>query len=132
MTDKKEIAIKRKAQTKEAEETDSREYYTPPVDIYETDDGLVLKADMPGVSKDGLDIKVEKDVLTIRGTVGRPPEDADLLYGEYGIGDYYRAFTVSEDIDADKISAEISNGVLTMSLPKAEAARTRKIEVKGA
>lgn len=107
-----------------------RPSYTPPVDIFETPDAVTLLADMPGVGRDDLDISLEKDVLTIRGRVTEEsPKDAELVYAEYRIGDYERSFTVSADIDRDTISAEIKNGVLTLTLPKQERAKPRKITI---
>ena len=109
-----------------------RPCYTPPVDIFETPEEVTLTADMPGVGKDDLDIAVERDLLTIRGRVKtEPPKDAELVYAEYRVGDYRRDFTLSDDIDREKISAEVKNGVLTLTLPKAERSKPRKISVAG-
>ena len=113
-----------------AERTRNATTYTPRFDIVETDEELVLFGDLPGVTKDYLDVRFENGELTIAGNV--PPRHAEheFLYGEYGIGDFYRSFTISETIDAEKISAELHNGVLTLHLPKVEAAKPRKIAVK--
>ena len=104
--------------------------YVPRVDILEEADKIVLYADMPGVEKDQLDIHFEDRQLTIRGKVELRQNDMNFVDGEYGVGDFYRTFTIGEAIDAEKISAEIKNGVLTLHLPKAESARPRKIKVK--
>ena len=112
------------------EETRSQErYITPPVDIYETADGLVVKADLPGVAKEGLDIRVENSLLTIRGKAAHAAP-GDSVYREYGLVNFFRQFELNERVDQNKISAELKHGVLTLNLPKAEEAKPRKIEVK--
>jgi HSP20 family molecular chaperone IbpA len=112
------------------EETRSQErYITPPVDIYETADGLVVKADLPGVAKEGLDIRVENSLLTIRGKAAHAAP-GDSVYREYGLVNFFRQFELNERVDQNKISAELKCGVLTLNLPKAEEAKPRKIEVK--
>ena len=105
--------------------------YRPAVDIVELAEELRVEADVPGASKEGIDINFEKGVLTIHAKVEpRHSEERDYLLREYGVGDYYRVFTVSENIDASKISAEYADGILTLHLPKAEAAQPRKILVR--
>lgn len=105
--------------------------YIPRTDIYETDQEIVLLADMPGVSINNLDITLEKNVLTIMGTNDlQMPADFSMEYQEYEPGDYQRTFTLSEEIDREKIVATMKNGVLKLTLPKAGPAKTRKIEVK--
>ena len=123
---------KKEAEVKEGvERTRSKKLYTPPVDIIEEKDSLFLIADMPGVDENSVDITLEKNVLTIYGTVEQEiPENHRLVSAEYGIGDYQRTFTLSDEIDREKIQASVKNGVLRLALPKAEAAKTRKIPVK--
>jgi len=104
--------------------------YSPRIDIWENDDELTLYADMPGVTPESLDIRFENHELTIHGKVVPRHEDMQFVYGEYGIGDYYRTFNIGEAIDAEKISAELHNGVLVLHLPKTEAVKPRRIEVK--
>ncbi len=104
--------------------------YSPRFDIWETDDELVLYGDMPGVAPEDLDIRFENRELTIHGKVAARHENITFLFGEYGIGDFYRSFTVGEVIDAEKISAEMNNGVVTIHLPKIEAVKPRRINVK--
>jgi len=105
--------------------------YRPLVDILENGEELCILADMPGVDARNIDIKFEDGSLTIHGRVApRQPENTNYLLQEYGIGDLYRVFQVSEAIDASKIRAEYTNGVLTLHLPKVEAAKARKIEVQ--
>ena len=114
------------------EETRSQErYVTPPVDIYETPEGLVVKADLPGVAKDGLDVRVENNLLTIRGRAAHVAP-GDLLYREYDLANFFRQFELNDKVDQLKISAELKNGVLTLNLPKAEEAKPRRIEVRAA
>lgn len=114
----------------EKESTRSQErYVTPAVDIYETVDGLVVKADLPGVAKDGLDLRVENNLLTIRGRAVHCAQ-GEMLYGEYQLADFFRQFELSDKVDQQKISAELKHGVLTLNLPKAEEAKPRKIEIR--
>jgi len=105
--------------------------FSPLCDIYETADELVLLADMPGTGPDQVDLKFENGLLTIYGRCAqRRPESGRAVLAEYGVGDYYRSFEINEDIDAEKIAAELRNGVLTVRLPKLEAAKPRKIPVR--
>ena len=104
--------------------------YTPRIDIWETNEELVLYADMPGVTPDDLEIQFENRELRIHGKVRPRHEEIRFLCGEYGIGDFYRTFTIGETIDSEKISAELKDGVLTLHLPKTEAVKPRRIEVK--
>jgi len=105
--------------------------FGPRSDIYENGDTIVIVADMPGVDENDIDISLEKNILTINGYI-RPsqPENLTLTFAEYGIGDYQRRFALSNEIDAAKIKATVKNGVLRLFLPKAEAAKSRKITVK--
>ncbi|HID78386.1 MAG TPA: Hsp20/alpha crystallin family protein [Planctomycetaceae bacterium] len=120
----------RPAEVTTAERTRSGVTYSPRFDIAETDEELVLYGDLPGVAPEDLDIRFEDRELTIHGKVRPRHDDVDFLYAEYGIGDFYRSFTIGESIDAQKISAELKNGVLTLHLPKAEEVKPRRIEVK--
>ena len=104
--------------------------FIPAVDIFETPQALVLVADMPGVSGDRVTIDLKENVLTIFGQVSPPSEKQVILAQEYAIGDYYREFQVGELVDQGKIEASVKNGVLTLTLPKAEKATPRRIEVK--
>jgi HSP20 family molecular chaperone IbpA len=107
--------------------------YRAPTDIVETDAGVTLMLDMPGVGPDQVDVTLEHRVLTIRGRVtSARPETLDLAYEEYGEGDYERAFTLSEDFDPSRIEAKMRSGVLTLTLPRAPEAQPKKIAVKGA
>jgi HSP20 family molecular chaperone IbpA len=112
------------------EETRSQErYITPPVDIFENSDGLVVNADLPGVAKEGLEVRVDNKVLTIRGKAGHAAS-GQPVYREYTLVNFFRQFELNDKVDQSKISAELKHGVLTLSLPKAEEAKPRKIEVR--
>lgn len=104
-------------------------YIAPPVDIYETEDALVVVADLPGVDKDGVDIRVEDNILTIKGRANYNPP-AGVLREEFNLQGYYRQFQLSNEVDRSKIAAESKNGVLTITLPKAEKTKPRQIKVK--
>lgn len=113
------------------ETTTGGRVYRPLTDIVETEQGVTVMLEMPGVSADDVDITLEKRVLTIRGKIQpTEPEKLRLAYAEYGEGDFERAFTMSEDFDPDKIEAAVSHGVLTVTLPRAAEAQPRKISVK--
>lgn len=101
----------------------------PAVDIFESDDNLTLIADMPGVEKNGLEINLEKGLLTISGEMALASRGKALLR-EFSTANYYRQFKVSEHIDADKSSADLHNGVLTLTIPKAESAKPKRIEIR--
>jgi HSP20 family protein len=105
--------------------------YRPLVDIEEHGDELRMIAEVPGARPEDIDINYEKGILTLHARVKpRQPDSVNYLIREYGIGDYYRAFEVSETIDASQISADYSDGVLVLHLPKAEKAKARKVEVR--
>jgi len=101
----------------------------PAVDIFESEDYLTLIADLPGVDKKGLDVNLEKGILTINGEVHTENRGNQILQ-EFSPANYYRQFKLTEHIDADKSQAELKNGVLTLTIPKAESAKPRKIEIK--
>jgi len=115
------------------ERTRDRRVYSPNVDIMENSDGLVLKADMPGVGAKDIDIQYEDGLLTLHGKVEPRQDESNTSYllHEYGVGDFYRSFRVGEGVDVDKIRAELKDGVMTLHLPKAEALKPRKISVQG-
>lgn len=115
----------------DTERTRETQVYVPRTDIYETDDDIIVLADVPGADQDSIDIMLEKNVLTINAYVEPPEmEGYSLVFGEYGVGDYERRFTLSDEIDREKIEAAVSDGVLRLTLPKAGMAKTRKIAVK--
>jgi HSP20 family protein len=104
--------------------------YTPRVDILETENELLLFADLPGVKDEAVDIRFENGELTLHARRAPANVTGQWLW-ENEIGDFFRAFRISEQVDAGKIWAELKNGVLTLHLPKVEAAKPRKIAVKG-
>jgi len=103
-------------------------YIAPPVDIFETEDALTVVADLPGVGKDDVDIRVEDGVLTIKGKANYTAS-ANMLREEFGLSGYFRQFKLSDEVDQDKISAATKNGVLIVTLPKAEKSKPRRIKV---
>lgn len=130
MAEKTVAATSQEKSTPSREGTRSQErYVTPPVDIYENGEGLVVKADLPGVDKENLDVRVENNLLTIRG---KPAHVApgEPIYREYELVNFFRQFELNERVDQAKISADLKHGVLTLLLPKAEEAKPRKIEVR--
>jgi HSP20 family molecular chaperone IbpA len=105
--------------------------HTPLIDIHEGPEGLVLEADLPGASENNLSIQLEDNVLSLHARVASSlPEGTRVLHEEYGAADYFRSFILSDEVERSKISAELKNGVLRLHLPKAERAKTRRIEIK--
>jgi HSP20 family molecular chaperone IbpA len=103
----------------------------PPVDVIEDSTGITLYADLPGVSKDGLNVHVEADTLTVEGEVGLAvPEGMEASHAEVSVPRYRRVFTLSKELDSEKVSAELNQGVLKLRIPKAEHAQPRRVEIK--
>ena len=103
----------------------------PPVDIFEDAEGVTLLADLPGVSKERLNVRVERDALVIEGDVQiELPEDMDALYADVRATHYQRRFALSDELDAEKIEANLKDGVLTVHLPKRAETKPRRIEVR--
>jgi HSP20 family protein len=131
-----EATMQAPAEVQEGQETTGQEqtrseetYIVPPVDIYEDGQGLVVLADLPGVDKDALEVRVDKDTLTIQARAhhlvpGNP------IYREYELTGFYRRFKLSDAVDTQRIVAELKNGVLRLQLPRAEVAQPRRIEVR--
>lgn len=104
---------------------------TPPVDIYEDSDGLTLVADLPGVSKEHLDVRVERHTLFVAGSLEIPlPEQMQAVHADIRSTHYERRFALSDELDAEKIEASLKDGVLTVRIPKRAEAKPRRIEVK--
>lgn len=103
--------------------------FRPRVDICETANELTLIADLPGVRPEDVDLRYENGELLLHGKV-RSRHEGSYLMQEYDVGDFYRVFTISETIDSSRIEAECKHGVLTVHLPKMEAARPRQIQVR--
>jgi len=113
------------------ERTRETRCFIPRSDIYEVENEIMVIVDLPGVNKNSVDISLEKNILKINGYVSQEsPEGYSLALSEYQVGDYERSFRLSDQIDKDKINATLVDGVLKLRLPKAEAAKTRKIAIK--
>jgi HSP20 family protein len=126
-----ELAAHEKQQVQGQEKTRAGRYFLPDVDIYESGDALHLRADMPGVKDQDVEVTLENGVLTIEGKVVLDMyQGLSPLYTEYNVGNYFRQFELNEMLDESKISAKMKDGVLELELPKAEAAKPRRIEVK--
>ena len=111
------------------EDTRAQErYITPPVDIFETKDGLKVIADLPGVEQRGLDVRVADGILTLQGRTAHIAPGTPIER-EYELLHFYRQFELPEEVDSDRIGAELKHGVLTLRLPKKEKAKPRRIEV---
>jgi HSP20 family protein len=124
---------KRENQELAPERIEQATYFTPLVDIVETNDEFVFQADLPGVKAGDVDVTYENNVLTIQGKVNpRQPANQSYIWQEYGVGHFYRQFTLNTPVNADAIKAELKNGVLELHVPKAESAKTRKIQIKTA
>lgn len=116
-----------------AEPARARRVWRPLADIVETKEGVTLMLELPGVAAEDVDVALEKRVLTIRAKSSvASPDKLRLVHAEYEAGDYERAFTLSDDFDAEKIEAQLKNGVLTLHLPRAEASQPKTIKVKAA
>lgn len=126
----RELAVQEKQQVPGEEKTVPGRFFVPATDVYETDKGLTLVMEMPGVGRDNLDVSLEEGVLRVEGRLdlsryaGHEP-----VYTEYNIGHYARAFSLSDKIDQDNISATLEDGVLTLSLPRSPAAQPRRIAI---
>lgn len=106
---------------------------TPRVDVSEDDTGITLLADLPGVARDQLDLRVEGDTLSIEGVVNAPiPGDLEAVYAEVRLSRYRRSFTLSRELDASRIEAQLKDGVLCLRIPKQAHAQPRRIEVAAA
>ncbi|MDK2962952.1 MAG: hypothetical protein PWQ29_346 [Verrucomicrobiota bacterium] len=126
----KNEAVKRNP-TETAEPVENRPVFVPDTDIYEKENSILVRCDMPGVDSSGMEITLDDHVLTITGSQGRyQPEGFDQVLEEYGTGVYRRSFTMSREIDEAGITARIRNGVLEVELPKAADARPRRIAVE--
>ncbi|MGD0072755.1 MAG: Hsp20/alpha crystallin family protein [Candidatus Binataceae bacterium] len=126
-----ELSAREKQQVQGQEKTRAGRYFLPDVDIYEGVEAIHLRADMPGVKDQDVGVTLENGVLTIEGKVVLDMyQDLSPLYTEYNVGNYFRQFELGETLDESKISAKMKDGVLELELPKAEAAKPRRIEVK--
>ena len=133
MTDSNELQVQEKqevTETDNAEQTVPVRYFRPQADIYETDDALTVVMEMPGVTKEGVTVDLENDRLKVEGQIDYTKyDDLEPVYTEYNVGHYRRAFSLSNKIDQSRIDAKLADGVLTLTLPKAEEAKPRQITV---
>lgn len=125
-----QVQQKRELSQKEEATTPVR-VFMPVTDIYETEDGLTVLMEMPGVDKANVEVDVKEGVLTVQGRIDFARyEEFTPVYTEYNIGNYRRAFSISNKIDQERISAEMGDGVLRLTLPKAKEATPRRITVE--
>jgi HSP20 family protein len=126
-----ELQVQQKREVeKKQESTVPARAYVPVTDIFETDAALMLALEMPGVDRENINVKLESGVLTIAGEINFAKyEGLYPVYTEYNVGNYARSFQLSSDIDQDRISADLKDGVVMLTLPKAEKAKPRKIKV---
>jgi HSP20 family molecular chaperone IbpA len=128
--DQIEVTPREEVTAQDSERTRAQRCFIPRADIYETDKEIVVVAEIPGADQKSVDVVVEKNVLTINAYVeALLPEGYGLSYAEYEQGDYQRSFRLPDEIDRDAIKATVSEGELRLTLPKAEAAKSRKIKV---
>jgi HSP20 family protein len=127
-----EVAPREKRELAPTEErTEAGKFFSPYTDIHETERAVVVSMEMPGVDKSSIDIRLDKGVLTVKGTIdGSKYEPLRPIYSEYNVGNFVRTFTVSTKIDSGAISAAVADGVLTIELPKAAEAVVKRISVK--
>lgn len=130
MAESNTLSQKERAEQTTPEHTRGGIYFTPRVDIIETEAELTLFADVPGVRSEDVELRYENGELLLHARVQPRQYQGNLLLAEYDQGDYYRAFTVHESIDSSRIEATCKNGVLTVHLPKVEAVKPRKINVR--
>ena len=122
---------KRPAEQQGGEPTRSRRTFRPPVDIYETENGLMLVADVPGATAEGMTVTLERRALSVHARVEEDsPDGYSLVYQEYEVGDFECQFTLAGDFDADRIEANLTNGVLRLLVPKAAQAQARTIQIR--
>ncbi len=131
MAEKQDIAVREKEELSNENEEGTRpgRYFKPAVDIFETEDALQVVADVPGADPDSFDIDVRENMLTINARVDAVEDRWKPVYQEYGSGHFWRRFRLGQQIDQAKISANLDDGVLELTLPKVEKARPRKIEI---
>jgi HSP20 family molecular chaperone IbpA len=117
--------------TREDGQRAEQPFVVPPVDVFENESGITLLADLPGVSRERLGVRVDGETLVIEATADTPqPEGMQLLYGEAQYASYRRQFTLSRELDAARIEASLKDGVLRLSVPKLEEAKPRRVEVR--
>ena len=123
------VANRNERTERRPQQAEQQNWFTPEVNIFETQDGYVLEGDMPGVNKDGLEITLEANTLTIVGRRNEPDFGANPVYRESKAGYFRRVFELDPAIDTSKISAKMEQGILKLHLPKADKVKPRKIRV---
>lgn len=126
-----DVSQKNRAEPTGAERLRGGPQFIPRVDIHETEKELILYADLPGVAPGDIDLRYEQGELVLQGKVTRSKHERNPIVSEYEEGDFHRVFQVHESIDSSRIEAQCNNGVLTVHLPKEEAAQPKKIQVRG-
>ncbi len=131
MSDAQELAVREKQELANKEEkTIPGRYYVPPADIFETEEALTVIMEMPGVEKKNVNVALENDVVRVEGQIDFAHyQGMEPVYTEYNVGHYARGFTLSSKIDRDNISAQLDDGVLTLTLPKVKESVPRRIAV---
>ena len=126
-----EVTPREKRELTQAEErTEAGKFFSPYTDIHETDNAVVVSMEMPGVDKSSIDIRLDKGVLTVKGTIDPAKyESLRPISSEYNVGNFVRTFAVSTKIDSAAISAKLADGVLTVELPQVKEALARRIDV---
>ena len=125
-----ELAVREKKELGGEEKTIPGRFFIPITDAYETEDGLTLVMEMPGVARDGLEVSLEDGVLRVEGRLDFSKyQELTPVYTEYNVGHYARSFSLSDKVDQENIGAKLEDGVLTLTLTKAPAARPRRITV---
>lgn len=123
--------VTKQAQDKSEHSKETSRAIRPPVDVFEDATGITLQADMPGVSKEKLDVRVDSDSLTIEGDISiLMPDGMDPLYADVRATHYQRSFTLGSEMDTEKVEASLKDGVLTLRIPKREEHKPRKIQVQ--
>ena len=133
MADQQELAVREKKElaTKE-ERTVPGRFYVPHTDVYETEDALTVVMEMPGVAREAVEIELKDDVLRVQARIDPSKyEGMEPVYTEYNVGHWTRSFALSDRVDREQIGAQLEDGVLTLTLPKAAEARPRRIEAIG-
>lgn len=132
MAGQQELQVQQKREVEKGQEaTRPTRAFMPNADIFETEDALTVVLEMPGVDRDNINISVENGVLTVEGTINFGKyEGLQPVYSEYNVGPFRRSFRISNRIDQDNINAEMSDGVITLVLPKVEEVKPRRIEVR--
>jgi HSP20 family protein len=126
-----EVAAREKRELAQSEErTEAGKFFSPYTDIHETERAVIVSMEMPGVDRSSIDIRLDKGVLTVKGTIdGAKYESLRPIYSEYNVGNFVRTFTVSTKIDSAGISASVADGVLTVELPKVAESAVKRIAV---